>query len=167
MPRQIDYRSTSPFTAEQVFGAMADPDYLRARLQHLGGPGAALLKHAAEDGGVRYTLRHGLDNDALPGIVQSLVGGDLVIERTESVRRDGAGYRGNVEVSVPGAPVAAAGTMTLRDAPGGSEFAVRAEVTVRVPLVGGRIEATIGEQVQRLLAAETEFTRTWLSGPPD
>ena len=166
MSRQIDYRSSSPFTAERVFAAMADADYLRARLQKLGGPGAVLLEHHAVAGGVRYTLRHGLDSDMLPAMVKPLVGGELVIERTESVHPGGAGYRGVVEVRVPGAPVAANGTMSLRDAPGGSEFAVRAEVSVRVPLLGGRIEAVVAEQVRLLLAAEAEFTRQWLDDRP-
>jgi hypothetical protein len=166
MPRPIDYRSSSPYTAEQVFAAMSDPEFLRARLLKLGGPGAALVEHTTADGGVRYTLRHGLDNDVLPPMMKSLVGGDVVIERTESVRPAAGGYRGEVDVRVPGAPVVADGTMALRDASGGSVFSVRAQVTVRVPLLGGRIEAVIAEQVQRLLEAETDFTRQWLSAGP-
>ena len=39
---------------------------------------------------------------------------------------------------------------------------MQADVTVNVPLIGGRIEETVAEQVRKLLAAETEFTREWL-----
>lgn len=166
MSRPIDYRIIIGFDAETVFAAMADPEYLRARLQRLGGPGAALLEHSADGGGVRYRLRQGLEKDVLPAVVQSLVGGNLVIERTESLHPDGAGgFRGDVGVDVPGAPVTAGGSMTLRDAAGGSEFVVHAEVTVGVPLFGGRIEGVVAEQVQKLLAAETGFTGEWLAAP--
>jgi Protein of unknown function (DUF2505) len=163
MSRPIDYRTVVPFPAERVFAAMADPEYLRARLRQLGGPGAELLEHSADAGGVRYRLRQGLEKDVLPAIVQSLVGGNLVIERTESLRPDAGGYHGDVDVDVPGAPVIADGSMSLRDVDGGSEFAVHAQVSVRVPLLGGRIEGVVAEQVQKLLAAETGFTREWLA----
>jgi hypothetical protein len=163
MARPIRYRSASPFTAEQTFLVMADPDYLRARLAKLGGPGAALLEHSVDGDGVRYRLRQGLDHAVLPPLVQSLVGDDLVIERDETVHPHPAGYRGDVGVRVPGTPVSASGAMGLRDLPEGSEFMVRAEVVVRVPIMGGKLETMIAEQVLRLLAVETEFTRDWLT----
>lgn len=167
MARQIDFRASLPHPAESVFATMVDADFLRARLQQLGGPGAALLEHQADANGARYRLRHGLDKSALPPLVQTLVPGNLVIERTETIRRAGPGrYEGTVDVHIPGAPVHAAGTSQLHDTPGGSEFAVQAEVTVNVPLVGGRIEETIAEQVRALLAAETAFTEQHLRPAP-
>jgi hypothetical protein len=168
MARPIDYRSPLPFPAERTARAMGDPDYLRARLEKLGGPGAALLEHTVDGAGVRYRLRQGLEAELLPPVVQSMVGGNLVLERTETIQPDGDGYRGTVDVHVPRipVPVTAGGTMSLRDAPGGSEFAVHAEVSVGVPLVGGRIEKVVAEQVGRLMAAETEFLRHWLETRP-
>ncbi|WP_214401200.1 DUF2505 domain-containing protein [Pseudonocardia lacus] len=164
MPRPIDYRCTSPYAAERMHAAMADPEYLRARLARMGGKGAELLEHSATGDGVRYRLRQGLDKDLLPSIVQSLVPGDLVIERAETLRPDPAGgYRGDVDVRVPGAPVTAGGRLRLTDVGGGSEFAVRAEVTVEVPFLGGKIESIVAEQVQKLLASETGFTKEWIA----
>jgi hypothetical protein len=166
MARQIDFRSASPHSADDVYATLVDPDYLRARLERMGGPGAALLEHSADVEGGRYRLRHGLDKANLPSMVQSLVPGDLVIERTESVRRLGAGdYDGDVDVRILGTPATALGRMRLRDTADGSEFLVRADVTVQVPLIGGRIEAVIAEQVQNMLAAETAFTLHWLDSP--
>lgn len=163
MARQIDYRSSSTYSADEVYATIVDPDYLRARLERMGGPGAALLEHTADQDGARYRLRHGLDNAVLPPLVQSLVSDDLVIERVEAVRRRGAGdYDGNVEVKIIGTPVGAAGRMRLRDTGRSSEFAVRADVVVKVPLIGGRIEGMIAEQVHNLLTAESAFTQQWL-----
>jgi hypothetical protein len=163
MSRPIDHRSTSPYPAERVYAAMADPQYLRARLARMGGKGAELLEHTAEGDGVRYRLRQGLDRHLLPPLVQTLIPGDLMIERVEALGPDTiGGYRGDVDVRVPGTPVTARGAMRLADAAAGSEFAVRAQVTVNVPFLGGKLESMIAEQVVTLLDAETGFTREWL-----
>src|SRR5919107_764154 len=149
MARSIDYRSTMAFPAEKVFAAMTDAEYLRARLRELGGPGSGLLEHEATPEGARYRLKQGLAESDLPPIVGKVMNGDLAIERTETLRRNSPGsYAG--------------GTMTLADAPDGSLFEVHADVNVRVPLIGGKIEEIVAEQVRRLLEAETAFTVRWL-----
>src|ERR687890_651627 len=149
MARSIDYRSTMAFPAEKVFAAMTDAEYLRARLRELGGPGSGLLEHEATPEGARYRLKQGLAESDLPPIVGKVMNGDLAIERTETLRRNSPGS-------------SAAGTMTLADAPDGSLFEVHADVNVRVPLIGGKIEEIVAEQVRRLLEAETAFTVRWL-----
>jgi hypothetical protein len=165
MSRQIDFRSVSAYPADEVYATMVDPDYLRARLERIGGPGADLLEHSADVQGARYRLRLGLDAKDLPSVVRTVMAGDLTIERNERwTRQDSGRYLGDVEVTIQGAPATAAGGMRLRDLPaGGSELDVRADVRVSVPLIGGKIEGVVGEQVQRLLAAETAFTEEWLA----
>lgn len=164
MSRQIDYRSASPYRADDLAAVMVDREYLEQRLRTLGGPGAALREHTVDADGGRYRIRHGVDQAALPPFVGSLVSGNLIIERTESLRRTAPGrYTGDVDVRIPGTPATSTGTMTLRDDGGGSELIVRATVVVKVPFLGGRIEAVIAKQVQQLLAAEAAFTIEWLA----
>jgi hypothetical protein len=165
MARQLDYRSTSPYPAEKVYATMVDPDYLRARLRDMGGPGAELLEHTADTAGASYRLRHGVDAKNLPGAVRGLFSTGITIERSERWTREDSGrYRGNVEVTVAGAPGSAAGGMRLCDvADGGSEFQVHADITVNVPLIGGKIEGFVTEQMQNLLADESAFTQRWLN----
>lgn len=166
MPRQIEYRSTSRFPADEVYAAMTDREYLEARLASMGGPGAALLEHHVDPAGVRYQLRHGLDARDLPSMVRNLVPGDIVIERLETWRQQDAGrYAGEAQVEIPGTPASAAGGGRLRDvgeAAGGSELIVRMEITVSIPFLGGKIEDVICDQVLNLLAAEAGFTQQWL-----
>ncbi|MBW0115196.1 DUF2505 domain-containing protein [Pseudonocardia abyssalis] len=165
MSRQIDYRSSSQHSADDVAAVMLDEEYLRARLVQLGGPGAKVLAHEPTADGGRYTIRHGVDQAALPSIVSSLVSGNLVIQRTESLRREAPGrWAGDVDVQIPGTPASAVGSLALHDAGTGSELLVRADVTVKIPFLGGKIEAVIVDQVQQLLAAETAFTLEWLAG---
>jgi hypothetical protein len=167
MARSVDYRSTLAFPAEKVFAAMTDADYLRARLRELSGPGSELLEHEASPESARYRLKQGLSEKDLPPIVGKVMNGDLAIERTESLRRTAPGsYAGDVDVKIANAPASASGTMTLADDGSGdgagSVFEVHADVSVKVPLVGGKIEEFVAEQVRRLLEMETAFTIQWL-----
>lgn len=163
MARSIDYRSTFAYPAEKVFATMSDPEYLRARLREIGGPGSELLDHEASPEHSRYELKQGLSEKDLPPIVGKVMNGDLAIVRTESLNRIAPGsYSGDVDVAIPGAPASAAGTMRLADEGAGSAFEVHADVTVRVPLIGGKIEEIVADQVRRLLEAETAFTVRWL-----
>ena len=163
MARSIDYRSTLTYPADKVFAAMTNEEYLRARLRELGGPGSDLLEYEATPENARYRLRQGLSERDLPAIVGKVVGGDLHIERTETLRRGGPGsYDGDVDVKIPGVPASAGGTMRLADDGDGSVFEVHADVAVNVPLFGGKIEEIVAEQVRRLLEAETAFTVRWL-----
>ena|SRR5690349_2531693 len=164
MSRQFDYRATPPHPADVVFAAMVDADCLRARLAKLGGRNAALLEHEADAEHARFRVQHGLEPDDMPSAVRSFLPSDFKIVRLETWRRGGEGlYTGTADVDVPGTPADASGQMGLRDAGTGSELRIRTDVTVKVPLLGSRIEGSVGEQILKLLAAETAFTLNWMS----
>lgn len=162
MSRQFDYRAPSELPAATVFAAMTDADCIRARLTTLGGPGAALLEHTADAEAARFRVRHGLNTDDVPPAIRPFLPGNLVIDRLETWRRADEGrYEGTAQVAVPGTPASATAVMRLADGVGGSTLEVRSDVTVAVPLFGGRIEETVGAQINQLLAAETAFTLDW------
>lgn len=164
MSSQFDYRSTSSYPADEVYATMVDPDFLRTRLEQIGGPGAGLLEHRTDLETAGYRLRHGLDAKHLPSMVRNVLPNQFSIERSERWRREGAGhYTGAVDVTIPGAPGSATGVMRLRDTEEGSVLHIRIEVTIKVPMIGGRIESTVASQVQSLLASESAFTQEWLS----
>lgn len=160
----MEHRATLQYTADEVYATMVDKACLTARLEQMGGPGARLLEHRADAAGARYTLRHGLSKAQLPPIVATLLPGDIVIERTETLRREGTGrYAGEVDVRIKGTPASASGWMRLRDRSAGSELLVHADVRVDVPFIGGKIETIIAEQIKTLMNAETDFTLDWLA----
>jgi Protein of unknown function (DUF2505) len=166
MPRQIDYQSTFPCPAEQVFTTMVDPDFLRERLAAIGGPGAALLEHHRDADGARYRIRHGIDPGTMPAVVRTVLPGSITVERTEDWTHRNAGqYLGDVQVSIGSAPASASGGMRLRDVPdSGSELQIRIDASVHVPLIGGKVEDVVVGGIRTLLDMETDFTRRWLSG---
>ncbi|GAA0505487.1 hypothetical protein GCM10011581_32490 [Saccharopolyspora subtropica] len=169
MARRIEHRSTSEWPAARVYEALIDIDYLTDRLAGLGGDNAALVQHVATDDGTRFQLHHGVPADSLPALARTVVGGDLQIDRSESWRQaeDGS-FAGEIAAEIAGAPCTITGSMWLRDisertGPAVSEFVVSGNVRVNVPFVGGKLEDLVVDQVQKLLAAEEQFTTEWLA----
>lgn len=162
MPRPIEHRTSSPYSAARVYAALTDEEFLRARLKRLGGKHSELASFYTEGGATRYSLRQTIDAERLPSIARSMIRGDLVIERTESWTGNGGEYDGTVEASVSGAPGSVQAATSLLDTGGGSELVLTGTVKVGVPLFGGKLEDLIVEQLTALLNAEGQFTQHWL-----
>lgn len=147
-----------------MYTTLVDPAYLRDRLAVLGGTGAQLAEHqVGPDGGVAYRLRHGVEAKDLPPAVRTLLGGNLTIDRAETWGPDPAGgYRGTTNVTIPNMPGELGGTMRLTGEHS-SELALDGTVRIPIPLVGGRIEETVAEQIRKLLDSEHTFTEEWLA----
>jgi hypothetical protein len=165
MARRIEHRTNAPWAADRVHAALVDPAFLRDRLAALGGTDAELLEHRVDDGEVSYRLRHGIPTEEVPAAVRPLLGGALRLERVETWRPDGAGrYVGTVRLDTSGLPGQLAGVTRLVDTPeGGSELSVDGEVKVSIPLVGGKIEDVVADQVRKLLAKEADFALGWIA----
>ena len=159
MARRIEHHTTSPHSAEKVYGAMVDETYLRDRLASIGGPGAALVTFSSTDERTSYQLKQGVPAEHVPSAVKAVLGGDLVIQRTETW----AAGAGTVEVAVGGVPGRLDGSFTVLDNGSGSKLTLSGEVKVSIPFVGGKIEKLIAEQVAVLLDKESEFTSQWLA----
>lgn len=159
MARRIEHHTTSPHSAEKVFGAMVDETYLRDRLAAIGGTNAELVSFSSSDGKASYELKQGVPAEHLPSMAKSLLGGDLVIKRVESW----AAGAGTVEVTLSGVPGRLDGGFTVTDNGSGSKVTLTGEVKVSIPLMGGKLEKVIAEQVVVLLDKESEFTSEWLA----
>jgi hypothetical protein len=105
--------------------------------------------------------------DRLPGVVTQFHHGDLsfVREETWGPIVDGQA-KAVVKGSIPGAPAELSGIAVLEAAGAGSRLKFNATVEVRIPLVGGKVENFIGNQLVDLLIAEQRFTTEWLRENP-
>ncbi|MDT7790383.1 MAG: hypothetical protein QOF58_8802 [Pseudonocardiales bacterium] len=159
MARRIEHHTTSPHSAEKVFGALVDETYLRDRLAELGGNDAELVTYSTSGDRTSYQLKQGVPAEHLPSIAKSLLGGDLVIQRVENW----AAGAGTVEVTIVGVPGRLDGSFTITDNGAGSKTTLVGEVKVSIPLMGGKLEKLIAEQVVVLLNKESEFTSEWLA----
>ena len=158
-------------TVEQVHRAFGDEHYWLARLAESGADDATLESMrvggpSGRDGSINVATTQVLRADRLPGIVTQFHRGDLVIRREEKWEPVAAGVtNATILGSIQNAPVTLSGTALLAPIPesGGARLKFRATVEVRIPLVGGKIENFIGNQLVELLIAEQRFTTVWIS----
>lgn len=164
MASDIEHRAEFDHGVREVLAAQSEEDALRARLRELGGKDATLRGHEWTAGGVRFTLLQGIPAEKLPQAVRTLHKGDLVVHREQTFEQAGDGYTGVAKASVSGVPGEITARTEITPRGEGTRQHTVGEAKVNVPLVGGKLESVIAEQVTNLLRMEAEFTAKWLAG---
>jgi len=166
MPRSFDMAAEYEGSVEQVHRAFSDEQYWLARLADSGADDYSLDSMTVDGEGIDVVTTQTLRADRLPGVVTQFHNGDLSFVREEmwTVVTDGQASA-TVKGSITGAPATLGGSAML--APGksgdGSRLEFKATVQVDIPLVGGKIENFIGNQLVELLIAEQRFTTAWIT----
>lgn len=151
-------------SVEQVHRVLRDKKYWLARLADSGADEARLDSiDLSDDGGVTVVTTQVLRAGQLPALVSQFHRGDLVIQREERWAPVLDGTANAVIIgSITGAPVSVTGRGELTPSGSGARLAFHADVGVRVPLVGGKLESVIGNQLIELLKTEQRFTTGWI-----
>lgn len=162
-----------PTSVEQVYRALSDERYWQARLADSGADEATLERLVVTGDGIDVVTTQVLAAHRLPRLVTQFHRGDLVIRREETWTPL-AGTRATADIagSIAAAPVSLTGNAELSPEKAESpekntaRLAFRAEVEVRVPLVGRKLENFISNQLVDLLSAEQRFTTGWIAEMP-
>lgn len=96
----------------------------------------------------------------IPSFARSFVGEEIVIVQTETWT---SATTADVAIAIPGKPAEASGTIGLSESVGRTTQTVNLDVSVRVPLVGGRIETMIVELMGHALDVEQRVGQEWLA----
>lgn len=155
-----------PSSVEQVHKAFSDEEYWLVRLGDSGVDHATLDEMTIHpDGGIRVKTTQTVRAHRLPGVVTQFHRGDLSFVRQETWTPIADGRATALIVgTIPGTPAGLTGDAVLTsELTGGSRLAFTAAVEVRIPLVGGKIESFIGNQLVGLLIAEQRFTTVWIT----
>lgn len=102
----------------------------------------------------------------LPGFAAKVLQPTNTIEQTHrwGPERDGV-HRGTFEVETKGAPVKTGGSMRLEaQGDGATRHTIDATLKIKVPLIGGKIEAWGKDDFQQQLDHELAFNRERLAG---
>jgi len=164
VPRSFALSLDAPVAVDEILAAFADRDYWQARLAAFDGGTAILDGLTVEPGGsVMAALTVSLFSNRLPKVVAALAPGNLEMARTENWYPAADGHaRGKIDVSVPGAPVSAVGTVTLTPADAGARLDFSTTVQVNLPLVGGQVENFIVSRLGDEISAVQRFTDNWI-----
>lgn len=159
-----------PYGVPAFAAALADPEFHRVKLD-VDGSGridvVAFDRRGPTDGTaerVRVVLRQPVPPGQVPAVVERLLSGVLVIERTEEWTLTPTRCDGRARVAVPGTPISAEGTMRVVGEDAGSRLSVDLDITAAVPLLGGGIERAVVTGIRGLTGHEHDRISRWLDG---
>ncbi|WP_408898793.1 DUF2505 domain-containing protein [Nocardioides sp. R1-1] len=144
----------------EVFAMLADPDFRRK-------VGAAQdvvsIDVTVTPDGAGFTLVSDQvqDTAGLPAIAKKIAG-----DTTRAVVREewADPSSGTVEITAPGKPTRATGTVRLTGDGAGTTYALDLDVTVKVPLVAGKLERLMADNIDAGLTVEHAVGTAWLKG---
>ncbi len=167
MPRRIDYTAQLSSSAAQTYAALADRDYweaLMTRMRELT-PTSVVEEFTSTTSGISLVMTQVIERHTLPQVAQTVLQADLVITRTASYGpfvEDGT-TTGSFTATMPGAPGTLDGQIALFDVDDGAILRSSPEAKVNIPMLGGKLEEMMLDNLVNLLKVEGEFTNKWLT----
>lgn len=147
-----------PGTVDEVVAMYLTPAYLERRFGQFVVEGSSTVSVEGERVSFAGTVRPEL----IPAAAARFVKSDLRVTFTEEWATNEAGATSRTSVTVDGAPVSVEATSTLSPSDAGSAREVSGNVSVRVPLLGGRIEKEAVTHLGRVVEREQALAAQWL-----
>ena len=150
-----------PGTVEHVRAMLLDPEFRnQVALATNGRPAESRVEETPEGPRSVNEIRPSLEE--LPSFTRPIVGAGLVIHQEEHWTSPD---RATLSVRSHGRPGHIEGTITLAPTEdGGTLQTTDAEITVRIPLVGGRVETLMAKILGNVLKVQGRLGAEWLAG---
>lgn len=145
---------------DEVFAMLVDPAF-RAKVCEAQGVVSHDITLTPNDAGFTLVNDQVQDTAGLPSIAKKIVGDTTraVIEEDWTSRTGGT-----VSITAPGKPTTATGTVRLEARGGGTTEVVELDVKVKVPVIGGKLEKLMAENIEAGLDVEQGVGTAWLGG---
>lgn len=145
---------------DEVFAMLADPAF-RAKVCDAQGVVSHDIDLTPTDAGFRLTSTQVQDTAGLPSIAKKIVGDttQAVIEEDWTSRTGGS-----VSITAPGKPTTATGSVRLEARGAGTTEVVELDVKVKVPVIGGKLEGLMADNIKQGLEVEQTVGTAWLGG---
>ncbi|BBX09165.1 DUF2505 domain-containing protein [Mycolicibacterium aichiense] len=163
MPRSFEIVCESAASVESIHATFGRADYWADRLA---GDAASTLDSLTVDvdGTVDVHITQYLGRQMLPGLIAKAIPGDLKLQYRETWRSAGDGrVRGAVDVSAAGGFGSSRAENWLAAAGHVSQLRSSVSVEVKIPLVGGQLEKSIGAGLTKSIPATLSYTTTWIA----
>ena len=164
----IEHTYLYPGGLDETFAVITD-----ASLYEAAAVRSRALTHTAEVTHVHQvhtiSLERSLPTDDVPSFAKSFVGDGLVVRETTWWKKgapddgDAPGYHATFDVQIVGAPVTLTGTMRLTPTAEGTRQQIDGQIKASVPLLGGRIEASVREPVDHQITTVAALVREHLA----
>jgi Protein of unknown function (DUF2505) len=152
-----------PLSPTDLFGTVTDLDYLRARHARFGGVGTPEV----ESGDYLVVVRGSrqLPVDKIPSAARPFLGDGIIVqEDVWTLPDDDDGpVTATWQAHVGGAPAKLGGEHRIEAAEAGSLYTITADVSIRVPLLGGRLEQQVSGYLDLLISKELDFLADWIA----
>ena len=157
MSTHVGTTSDSSGSVEEVFAVLTSTGWPARKAAELHDGSAVVEREERPDGGVLLVVSRELPS-SVPGFLERFLPADGRVVQTDDWGPASGGERhGTWSVALPGAPATLGGTLRLAPTAAGSSYTISGEVTVKVPLIGGKAERLIGEMVVKLAAKEADL----------
>ena len=97
----------------------------------------------------------------IPSFAKKFVGDEIQIVQREQWK---GGSGASLKIEIPGKPGALDGSINLSQNGSGTVETVEGDIKVKIPMIGGKLEALIGDLLSSALRAEERVGKAWLAG---
>ena len=145
---------------DEVFAMLADPAF-REAVTTAQDVVSAEVSLTREGDGFSLAVDQVQRTEGLPSFAKKFAG-----ETTRAVQRELwlDASNGSLEIEAPGKPTSMTGTITLEPEGAGTREVVELEIKVKVPLLGGKLEGLLADQVRTGMDVERGVGVDWLNG---
>lgn len=144
----------------EVFAMRADPAFREAVCQALDTVSQDVTVEET-DAGLTVRVDMLQHTHGVPSFARKIVGETTRVVQTERWATDSAA---DLEVQIPGKPGHIRGRLTLSAEGTASVYTFEGEATIRIPLVGGKLEGLIEELFVEGMDTEQRVGAAWLAG---
>jgi hypothetical protein len=160
---RFQHTSTYAASAAEVFAMFTDPEWRKkvGTAQGVVSSDVTITPQGADDAGCRVVIDQVQNTAGLPAIAKRIAG-----ETTRAVVTEvwASSSAGTIEIVAPGKPTRAVGTVSLESDGTSTRHVTDLEVTVKVPIVGGRLEQLMADNIDKGLEVEQAVGTAWLEG---
>jgi len=151
--RTIDY----PVPCAQVLACFATSEFLQAKYAGQGATNIQLLEQSQTGATTLFTFTRDVPVQVdVPAFARSLVPSTITLIQTDTW--DANTRRGSLNIEFKGMPVKLLCQMRLEDRPNGTHHTLDFDIRVNVPLIGGKLEKLLAEDLQLKFKHDTEVS---------
>lgn len=161
---QIVRTHTYDAPIERCWRMFSDPASHVAKFEGMGHHDVTVLEEEALDDGLRIVVTREVDVDGIPGFAKKFVKPRNTVVSIDEWRDNGDGtYGATLQIDTKGVPIAMDGVTTLEADGDRTRCTVTVDLSVSVPLVGGKLANFAKGIVDEQLDEEFALGDVWLA----